>query len=176
MLNWCSYNWHAGLGLYLSGTEGLAVSTWRPNRSATVGTNTPASCATHADLESRTPGCVLADIFVVFLRTTKYILNVFLIRPTDALISQMYFCQETTCFGQFLCPSSGVFHWYFQARPGWRSFFLDVLESCQQTCMTYTSAECTVENSWWWAEELPETCSVYWQKWIWKNYFICLFY
>jgi hypothetical protein len=22
----------------------------------------------------------------------------------------IYFCQETTCFGQFLCPSSGVFH------------------------------------------------------------------
>jgi len=31
-------------------------------------------------------------------------------------------------------------------------------ESCHQTCMTYTSAEYTVENSWWWTEELPETC------------------
>jgi len=30
--------------------------------------------------------------------------------------------------------------------------------------MTYTSAEYTVENSWWSAEELPETCSVSWQK------------
>jgi len=30
--------------------------------------------------------------------------------------------------------------------------------------MTYTSAEFTVENSWWWAEELPETCRVSWQK------------
>ena len=34
-----------------------------------------------------------------------------------------------------------------------------VLESCHQTCMTYTSAECTVQNSWWWAEKPPETCS-----------------
>ena len=34
------------------------------------------------------------------------------------------------------------------------------LESCHQTCMTYTSAECTVENSWWWAEKLPETFMV----------------
>jgi len=33
------------------------------------------------------------------------------------------------CFGQFLCPSSGVI-------------------------------ECTFDNSWWWAEKLPETCSV----------------
>jgi hypothetical protein len=39
--------------------------------------------------------------------------NFFLIKPTDALISQIYFCQETTCFGQFLCPSSGGFHCTF---------------------------------------------------------------
>jgi hypothetical protein len=34
---------------------------------------------------------------------------------------------------------------------------LILLESCLQTCMTYTSAVCTVENSWWWTEELSET-------------------
>jgi hypothetical protein len=38
------------------------------------------------------------------------------------------------------------------------------LESCHRTCMTYTSTECTVENSWWWAEEMPETCRVSWQN------------
>ena len=38
----------------------------------------------------------------------------FLIKPTHALISQIYFCQETLhYFGQFLCPSSGVFHCIF---------------------------------------------------------------
>jgi len=45
-------------------------------------------------------------------------------------------------------------HWYvscrfrdsFQARSGWN--ILVVLESYHQTCMTHTSAECTVENSW----------------------------
>jgi len=36
--------------------------------------------------------------------------------------------------------------------------------NCHQTCMTYTSAECTGENSRWWAEQLPETCRVSWQK------------
>jgi len=35
-----------------------------------------------------------------------------------------------------------------------------VFESCHQTCVTYTSAEYTVENSWWWAEELPERCRI----------------
>ena len=39
-----------------------------------------------------------------------------------------------------------------------------VLEMCQKTCMTYTSAECTVEDSWWWAEEMPETRRVSWQN------------
>jgi hypothetical protein len=29
-----------------------------------------------------------------------------------------------------------------------------------KTCMKLTSAECTVENSWWWAEKMPETCGV----------------
>jgi len=29
------------------------------------------------------------------------------------------------------------------------------LKAVIKTCMTYTSAECTGENSWWWAEGLP---------------------
>ena len=40
--------------------------------------------------------------------------------------------------------------------------------SCQQTCMTYTIAVCTVKNSWWWTEELSETCRVLFQEWIWE--------
>jgi len=39
-----------------------------------------------------------------------------------------------------------------------------VLGSCQQTCMTYTIAVCTVKNSWWWTEELSETCRDLLQK------------
>jgi hypothetical protein len=30
------------------------------------------------------------------------------------------------------------------------------LESCLQTCMTYTTAECTVNNCWWWTENCPK--------------------
>ena len=36
--------------------------------------------------------------------------------------------------------------------------------SCHQTCITCASAECTVTNSWWRVEELPETCRVSHQK------------
>ena len=45
-----------------------------------------------------------------------------------------------------------------------RSFILILLESCQQTCMVYTTAMCTVKKSWWWTEELSETCRVSFQN------------
>ena len=41
---------------------------------------------------------------------------------------------------------------------------LILLASCQKTCMKYTIAVCTVKNSWWWAQELYETCRVLFQK------------
>jgi hypothetical protein len=44
---------------------------------------------------------------------------------------------------------------------------LFLLESCLQTCLTHTIAECTVNNSWWWTEELSETCRVSFPK---KNF------
>jgi hypothetical protein len=40
--------------------------------------------------------------------------------------------------------------------------------SCQQTSMTYTNAVCTVKNSWWWTEELSETCRVSFREKIWE--------
>ena len=38
--------------------------------------------------------------------------------------------------------------------------------SSQQTCTTYTIVVCTAKNSWWWSENLTETCRVLFQKWI----------
>jgi len=101
--------------------------------------------------------------------------NFFLIKPTDAPISQIYFCQETL----HVSGSSSAHHQEFptvhsalvyvmqvwwQLSSTTRMERLVVLKSCHQTCMAYTSAECTVEHSWWWAEELPETCRVSCQK------------
>jgi len=79
----------------------------------------------------------------------------------------------STCFRQFLCPSSGVFrctqsdgicHWKWNC-----SSILIPFASCQQTCMTYTIAVCTVKNSIWWTEELSETCRVSFQNKIFRN-------
>jgi len=40
-----------------------------------------------------------------------------------------------------------------RAGSGWNcSSILILLASCQQTSVTYTIAECTVKNSWWWTE------------------------
>ena len=41
---------------------------------------------------------------------------------------------NSTCFGQFLCPSSGVFHCTHS------NGICLLTASCQQTCMTYTIA------------------------------------
>ena len=73
-----------------------------------------------------------------------------------------------TYFGQFLCLSSGVYslytrHWYmsykfvdnFWAGPSW---------SCSKAVYkpVWHIPLLSVQwvNSWWWAEELPETCGV----------------
>jgi len=34
-------------------------------------------------------------------------------KPTDTPISKFILVRDSTCFGQFLCPSSGVFHCVF---------------------------------------------------------------
>jgi hypothetical protein len=55
----------------------------------------------------------------------------------------------------------------FQAGTGWNCssiLILILLESCLQTCRTYTIAECAVKNSWWWTEELSETCRISFQN------------
>jgi hypothetical protein len=84
------------------------------------------------------PTCIVKKFFLIIQHThsfPKFILS-----------------RKSTCFEQFLCPSSGVFH---------SSFGIGIHH---QICMTYTSAECTVENSWRWAEELPEICRVSWKN------------
>jgi len=51
------------------------------------------------------------------------------------------------------------------SQTGSKRSVLILLASClQQTCMTYTIAVCTVKNSWWWTEELSETCRVSFQE------------
>ena len=61
----------------------------------------------------------------------------------------IYFYRRSTCFRQFLRPSSGAHK--CKTASG-------IVKQCccwQQYCLTI----CTVMCSWWWAEEPPETCT-----------------
>jgi hypothetical protein len=88
--------------------------------------------------------------------------NFLIIKPTRRTnFSNLFW----TCLGQFLCPSSGVFHCTQQYYMSYSSRIrILLLESCLQTCMTHTIAECTVLDSWLWTEELSETCAVSFQN------------
>ena len=97
---------------------------------------------------------ILCNIHVT-VRPDKYLI----LKPTRCTnFSNLFLEWNSTCFGQFLFPSSGVF----------RCTHNNGI-CCQQTCMTYNFAVCTVKISWWWTEELYETCRVSFQKWIWEN-------
>jgi hypothetical protein len=85
--------------------------------------------------------------------------------------SNLFFEWNSTCFGQFLCQSSGVFYCthnnaicYTALLTACEQKHLLLLASCQQNCITYTTVVCTVKNSWWWIEKLSETCRVSFQK------------
>jgi hypothetical protein len=109
--------------------------------------------------------CIMTDFFLT-------------IKPTRCTTFSNWFWKwNFTCFGQFLCPSTGVIHCtlsngichtdsFRAAGSGCNcsSILILLLESCQQTCITYTTAECTVNNSWWWTEKLSETCRVLFQN------------
>jgi hypothetical protein len=75
---------------------------------------------------------------------------------------------NSTCFGQFPCPSSGVYslytqQWYMSYR------FVDNFRavrswSCSKAVykpVWHTPVPSVQRiNSWWWTEELPETCRI----------------
>jgi hypothetical protein len=87
-----------------------------------------------------------------------------IIKPTRCTdFSNLFFDWNSACFEQYTCPSSGVYHCTHS-----NGICHTGAHSCQQTCMTYTIAVCTVKNSWWWTEELSETCRVSFREWFWE--------
>jgi hypothetical protein len=76
--------------------------------------------------------------------------NFLLMKPTRCTnFSNLVWKWNSTCIGQILCPSSGAIHCTRSSGICCSSILiLLLLESCLQTCMTYTIAACTVNNSW----------------------------
>jgi len=74
--------------------------------------------------------------------------NFFLIKPTDVLIfPNLFLSRNSACFGQFLCPSSGVLHCTFGTGIRHAGLMTD-FKHVQEGTHLSSSAECTVENSW----------------------------
>jgi hypothetical protein len=103
--------------------------------------------------------------------------NFFVINQLDVLIFQIYFGMKLYMFRTVSLSITRTYslytqQWYmsykfvdsFRAGSGWNILILLLLESCLQSCMTYTIAGCTVSNSWWWTEKLSETYRVSFQN------------
>jgi hypothetical protein len=106
-----------------------------------------------------TPPAATALFLFIHLTSHKHIYISLIIKPNRcANFSNLFLEWNSTCFGQFLCPLSGVFHWTHnngvchtglltacqQDQDG--SSILITLARCQKTCMTYTMDMCSVKN------------------------------
>jgi hypothetical protein len=84
-----------------------------------------------------------------------------IIKPTRRTdFSNLFLEWNSTCFGQFPFPSSGV----FRCTHSNGICHTGLLASCQQTYMTYTIAVFTVKSSWWWTGELSKACRASFQE------------
>jgi hypothetical protein len=100
------------------------------------------------------------EMFYTFYNHMTVHCKRFLVNKTNRCAEfQFYWYYDSTFFGQPFCPSSGVLsrtsavvHFMqFNLTPG--------SKRSSQLHKMYHS-RCTAKNSWWWAERLPETCSV----------------
>jgi hypothetical protein len=75
----------------------------------------------------------VTNIFYVHVAVNR---DKFLFNKTNGrtIFPNLFLSRNSTCFGQFLCPSSGFFHCTFGS------------DICHAVLMTYTSAECTVDD------------------------------
>ena len=102
----------------------------------------------------------------------RIITNFFLIKPTRSTNFPNLFRQKTL----HVSGISFAHHQEFSTVNSELVYFMQIwwqlpsrvrmtlLGSCHKICMKYTSSEFTVENSWWWAKEMPETGRVFWQN------------
>ena len=84
-----------------------------------------------------------------------------IIKPTRCTnFSNLFLEWNSTCFEQFLCPSSEVFH-CTHSNGICHTGLLTACEQDQDGTLFHpdTIAVCTVKNFWRWREELSETCS-----------------
>ena len=115
-------------------------------------------------LETNAHGPLQRCLMTIYTHTLKKTMATLIMKPTRCTnFYNLLLEWNSICFGQFLCPSLGVFNCtHSNGVCLWQVCWQ--LASSQQTCMTYTIAVCTVRNSWWWRKELSETCRVSFQE------------
>jgi hypothetical protein len=104
----------------------------------------------------------------VTMRCDKFLI----IKPTRCNnFSSLFLEWNSTCFGQFLCPSSGVFHCTYSSGICHTVLLTaDRMEhpdpACKLSAKLYDIYHCCKysENAWWWTEELSKTCRASFQK------------
>ena len=94
----------------------------------------------------------------VTVHRNRFLLN----NQPDALIIKILFCHKTL-------HVSGIFSAHHQEFSTVHSALVNYMQvlmtvSKQSGGSRVISAECPVENSWWWAQKMPETCTVLWQN------------
>jgi hypothetical protein len=77
-------------------------------------------------------------------------------------ISKIYWSRNTTCFGHLLCLSSGViYHLYTLQLVRFMQVMWPRPHNLHET--NQLPSVQLIDNSWWWAQKMPETCRVSWQ-------------
>jgi hypothetical protein len=122
---------------------------------------------------------VHTSVLFMFITGTDNFTNFLIIKQTRCTdFSNLFLECNSTCFRQFLCPSSGVFHCTHSNG----ICHTGLLIACEQDQLStnffhpdpasklsanlYDIYHCCVysENSWWWTEELSETWRVSFQE------------
>ena len=94
------------------------------------------------------------------ISTYQQLTNFFLNNQPDTPINPILFCYKTLHVSGIFSAHHQEFSTVHSALVSFMQVFDDRLQSeSSKTCMKLTGAECTAENSWWWAEKMPETCS-----------------
>jgi hypothetical protein len=106
---------------------------------------------------------ILRVMYKIYLNNFKFVWpcivkNFFIIKPIRCTNFTNLFWHETTCFGQFFCPSAGVYslytqQWYISYK------FVDSFRAGPPGPARKLLSVLWI-NSWWWTEELSETCRV----------------
>ena len=112
-----------------------------------------------------------SEVLRHYIHVTEHRNRFFFNKQPDAPIIQIYSVIKLHVSGIFsarnhefftvhsaLLSFMQVFDDRFQAESGWNPD--SASKRSPKTCMKLTSAECVVENSWWWAEKMPETRSL----------------